>query len=753
MATVLSVWPDVADARSLRALERESDDFISRIQRLERRYLKPALLESKFKIESQFNDGRVAYLMEDYARASLLLVDVVRDPSFEQFDSHREALYMLADSLYQQRNYLAAKKYFEQLVKEGGGEHYQDAIIRLLEIASKTDSYQRVDELYDQFNRQKKVRPAVEYVRGKTLFEQEKFEKALPFFERSQKDDRFRLRATYYLGVCQAASGDLEAARATFEGLLEQNDPTSERGRRLEELTQMALGRVAYEQKRYKQAVEYYDRLPRKSPYYDRALYETTWVHVAAGNYEAASRNADIFLLLEEPKQELLADMRLLRADLLLRRDKFKRASSAYRQVKQTFSPVVSEMGSLLARQDDVRAYFEELVSRELAGEDPSYLPPKARRWVDETEQMNDLETMVEDIASMERDIEQAKQDLREIEARLASGSRIKSFPKMAEGMAVAIEAHSSLLTLRRELLEKEFRVLRPKMSSAERRKWRELRKELEAFEKRYKAIPKTRRAIQKRDRKLEKRFDKLAGRLDRLSRAIEYQRQQLNDVQTYLEDHSLSQYPEKTREKIKRLRKEVENNIARLKKRKRAIKQQVSVARQKVGMGDEVTQREQKMRRKYEEMIRERKQFLAKLHGRVGASRRKKLRRIQRAREPLPRASDRLRRFFDEMRRLVDERSRQLIATARAERQRLDKRSQRLAALKDSSTDTMASLAEQNYRKIKKHFEQLVLRGDVGLIDVAWRKKENRTKKINQVRAEHKAELKNLQEQFDKLR
>ena len=92
VAVALTLFPAAAGAQSVKELVGEVDGFDARVSKLEQRYLKPAMLASRYKIEARYNDARVAYFMQDYSGASILLVDVVRNDKFQKFESFREAL-------------------------------------------------------------------------------------------------------------------------------------------------------------------------------------------------------------------------------------------------------------------------------------------------------------------------------------------------------------------------------------------------------------------------------------------------------------------------------------------------------------------------------------------------------------------------------------------------------------------------------------------------------------------------------------
>jgi hypothetical protein len=128
-------------------------------------------------------------------------------------------------------------------------------------------------------------------------------------------------------------------------------------------------------------------------------------------------------------------------------------------------------------------------------------------------------------------------------------------------------------------------------------------------------------------------------------------------------------------------------------------------------------------------------------------------VRRIEKARQQLPPAYARLQGFFKQMRSIVDEKAEDLRQTIAQERKMLDMREQRLSELTAESKSTAAQVAYHNFTQVKQKFDEIVLRGDVGLIDVAWQMKEGKTDELNQLREDRRSALKALQESFQEVR
>jgi len=69
----------------------------------------PAEAEELYQMESRLADGRVLYLLQDYNRAAIVLLDIVQNTTDRRSPGFQEARYYLAESLYQAKNLVGAQ--------------------------------------------------------------------------------------------------------------------------------------------------------------------------------------------------------------------------------------------------------------------------------------------------------------------------------------------------------------------------------------------------------------------------------------------------------------------------------------------------------------------------------------------------------------------------------------------------------------------------------------------------------------------
>ncbi len=738
-----------ARAQAVDDFEAQARGLEKQVRQLEERYLEPELLRSRYKIETRFNDAKVAYLLGDYGRASILFVGMVDNPQAKTLDSYPEALYLLADSLYQQRNFLAARKYFEKVVARGEGEFFQEAVISLLEIAAETGNYEGVEELNASLDTKSDLSPAVNYVRAKTLYKQGRYADARRFFQRASQSKQFALRADYFRGVAFAAEKQFDNAEQVFKKVLEDHEPKNLDQQELIDLTYLGLGRIAYEREEYDQAIDYYQHLKRTSPHFDQMLYELTWTFIAQEKFEAASRVTDIFLYLSNPDPTFVPKVKLLKADLLLRLQQYDLARAGYTDVVNTFTPVKKELETFVADTRDLENFFDDLVEAQVRGERPAYMPQLVQQWVDESNVLEDVKLTVADLANVRASIDSSYADIEQMEARVESGAHIESFPKLAEGMRVAVELESRVVSLRQDMIEAQHELLSASMSPAEKQQWKELEAKGAKLRKAYESMPKTRAQVMERSERVERRFDMLRSTLDEVTFEIDRQREELDAIESYVSQNEFT--PEQLRA-IDKKKAEARKTLASLRKLQSQIRQEIDVARQRVGLGDKVTTREQSIRDEYRQVLARQREFLERLQGGASGSQ-AKLEQLQAARLVLPTLESKLKAYFTRMNEVVGDRTQELRHDLAAERKMLEMLDKEVAHLMGQSKEVTAAVAHQGFMTIRQDFHDIIMRGDIGLIDVAWQKKEDMTQRINQLFEDRTAELKTLQEAFEEVR
>ena len=86
------------------------------------------------------------------------------------------------------------------------------------------------------------------------------------------------------------------------------------------------------------------------------------------------------------------------------------------------------------------------------------------------------------------------------------------------------------------------------------------------------------------------------------------------------------------------------------------------------------------------------------------------------------------------------------------AEKEELAKATGKLGSIVDDSKGLGGGLAQAMFAKVADKFYDLVVRSDVGIIDVAWGLKDQKTGAVNKLTSQKNQEMKALDEDFRKV-
>ena len=699
------------------------ENISHQVRVLEDTYLVPAVLESRYQLETRFNEAKVAYLLEDYPRASLLFVSIVDGADSRSFASLREAQYLLGDSLYRQRSFQASRGYFQMVVDQGPGPFYQASIVRILEIAAETGDYDGVDALYDRLDGLQEVSPAIHYVRGTTLYQQGRMQSARPWFQRAARDERYAFTARYFEGVTLAAADDLQGAEQIFEDLTRRPPRTME-DRHVVELALLALGRLAYERGEFEDAVDKYLQVPRVSDLFPRALFELTWALVAQGNYRAALRNLDI-LLISDPDPRFLPEAKQLMADMAMRLGEYDDARRWFQDLITTFTPVREELREFIDQHQDMDEFFVDLVRQELQGLRPEFLPELVGQWIDDTELMKSSRRLLSDGVMTQADIDEAYEALEEIDLVLTMGSSIEVFPRLAEGWVQGIEVEARLVDLEDQMLDWELRQVRPLLSASDERELAAVEEELRALQEREARVPRTRAQLQERNREITDRFRVLRQEIDRVAFEIAGFEELLEGIAQYMaqEADGLTQAE---RKQVEEIRQELRQEVAALEEDRRRLSRELDRTQRAFGARDDSLVRHRELRHEIQQLQAQRAAMVDRMTAQLTGEQRQRALEVARMRQRLPVLAGRLDDYFSEMDRLVEERIVELRATLELERTYLAQHQSDLDGWSGRSETTVAQVAMWNFVQIDEEFNQLVRRSHMGLVDVDWQRLED---------------------------
>ncbi len=330
-------------------------------------------------------EGKRLYKKEKYAEASLLFFKVLsqEEPGSEALIP--EAEYELGKTLFRMELYQGALTYFGRVVDAGEMHPYYLQTLRGLvllsdEIPSDQTLMMRLSAYASQFpeNVPKKYRDSFAYLVGRYLYSSGEYEQALELLKFIKPSSKYYLPSRYISGVTHVGNYDAKQAVASFKDVLRPLTRKLEEGsltieeRALLEQTWLGMARVFYSTGEYNKALKYYGLIPRKSPEWPKALFESSWAYFqldlankALGNLHTL--NSPFFANFYSPEAPILAGV------IFFYNCKYSRVRYELEEFEYSYLPVREEIDGLLAKYEDpaeIYTWLEELQKGASSGED-----------------------------------------------------------------------------------------------------------------------------------------------------------------------------------------------------------------------------------------------------------------------------------------------------------------------------------------------------------------------------------------------
>src|SRR5262249_16817047 len=159
-----------------------------------------------------------------------------------------------------------------------------------------------------------------------------------------------------------------------------------------------------------------------------------------------------------------------------------------------------------------------------------------------------------------------------------------------------------------------------------------------------------------------------------------------------------------------------------------------------------------QQLKVSYEQLIRKQHTLAAEIRSRLGGSERAKVEQIDSIEERARAVDSKLAAFNARIDQMLDAKLKDLQATLADEKAHMLAYRGTLAGYQGESSDVGGQVIAENFRSVAQRFYNIMVRSDVGIIDVAWALKEQSTKEENRLVAERKRELKLLDDEFKEV-
>lgn len=716
-------------------------------------------------VEERLTDGELFYRLNDYVHASIILTDVVEH--YPEHAAYPDALFLLSDSLFRAGDYFGSRTRFREIIDHSSESRFrpyvQRALGRLIEIAVHTRDFDGIEEVFAALSRlpPAEIEATTTYFRAKYLYSRavpteeilrdgtaeeraaararidlEGLEAARQAFAAVAEGSPYYPQALYFIGVIHTLREQYPQAIEAFARVLRTEAGTDEH-EDVTELAQLALGRLYYETDQLEQAIEAYQAIPRTSPHFDVALYEIAWVYIRLGDATRAERALEV-LTVAAPDSRFIPDGKLLRGNLLLRNGRFEEANEVFREVAAEFGPVRRELDAMIAEHDaDPLGYFRSLVRENLDSFDvDAFLPPLAQRWAELEGDMDRAMGVLEDLSEARSMVRETEELVARLEAALNAPNLAVVFADLRAQRERSVALRNRVMRLRASLVGIEERE--HGAASGELAEVRARRREIERFAS---EMPTTEEDFEEMDAEVMGRFHEMERDLANMEVELYGMEAIITATEHYIDTRPEE---ERTAEGEAAARNELELQRAQVEEFRTMIdgfRVEVEALRIQVGVGDDRYLRHERLREEYAELVEREHSLGGRSDSRTEA----------------------LYRRLTEVERVLDGHDRDIdaAATARAERIRgevseesvnIERYHTELTALEAEAEDVVGTVAYVNFRAVQHRFYDLVLRADVGRIDVAWMQREEHADRVEMLTRNRSAEMQALDDEFREI-
>ncbi len=395
-------------------------------------------------------DAQTSYALGDYDAAALVLFDLAARPGPDQ----ETANFYLGESLYQKGDRGAARHYYEHVTQNPQSRYYQQSLIRLVEIAISQQDTTDIQPTLDALERLAPGarRPDVPYVLGKYAFFQGKYDEALAYLQDVPKESSMGMQATYYSATVNVAKKDLVSATQIFTRLTNER-PKTPNDRRVIELSHMALGRLYYERDLPSKSIDSYLEIDRHSDLFPDALYEVAWVYVKGKQFDKALRALEL-LSLSEPNSTKTATVRILEGNLRIRKaqmirdakitntldasnrdsdpnKQYDKAEAVFTETHDLYLPSYRALAEMVDNPDPGQ-FLQQLAGRtpRVFSSTPP-VPEAAAQYLRNEPEVQRVVAVQTDLNEVETIIANAEQVISRLEAVLAVGDKTALYPAL----------------------------------------------------------------------------------------------------------------------------------------------------------------------------------------------------------------------------------------------------------------------------------------------------------------------------------
>lgn len=710
-----------------------NDEYAS----IEIKYLSPLTINKEYiePVANKMEKAQFYYKKGDYISSGSIFYSIII--SREERDSiWEEALFKLSESLYLNRNYISAVRYYEMLISTNSNTKYKsECLKRLIAASYHLGEYSSAKKYYSQFLEIgydiSKDQELIYYL-GKSLFFDNQVEESKNIFLTQNQKSSFYPQSLYFLGTISYKQGDSAKALEYFEKVAE----TPEDGKyfkfhRIYELAILAAARISFELGDLPKSIKYYVLLDKKSEHFPEAYYELCWTYIKKEEY---GRAIDALRLIKyiAPDSIVSPKAEILEGSLLIKLKKYGEAMVIFDSVVRKYSSIKDELQSIDGKSfsDSYKQSKESYVL--------SPYSPIVRSLLKDNKRFTNAMRLGDDVLELEEEISRVNQLEMKIGSIVDNKNAASLFPPLKDGSKSAIYLQNKLADVQNQLLEFKKNIAWSGLNEVDRNEYMELEKEKNNLIDILDKNPIVPESIEKSASEYAGMIVKMEENIHLISLQTKTLYDQLEATGVYYAKEKKGQPSnDKITQKINSEKEEIKKVIESLKEYKNEIEQE----KNRMVLGGDIIGRVIIARNSLDAVIKKQTAILSRSSSNVA----EKNAAIEELIKETGKLDNQIGAFYQKLNDAVKGIIGKIRVSYEAEKNNLNEYKSELMEVKREINE-MASLAMySNINRVKSSFSELVLQADLGIIDVAWEKKEENTQDLLKFRTQRALETRSL--------
>ncbi|MSP90290.1 MAG: tetratricopeptide repeat protein [Myxococcales bacterium] len=746
-------------ADDVRPVELDIDNVRAQVTAIDADLKRAIAKEKRYPIEQGYFEAQLAYERGNLALASIRLMDLVNNPDFQKRSEYGDGLFLLGDCLFRQRNWFGARKYLDLVVRQPSNKHFQVALQELADIAARLH---RIEEV-EQYAKKLDAIPAgprkseLFYQFGRSFFSAKVLDRAVGLLDQIPVGEPRWPNARFYIGAAHVARGRHEQAILEFQSIVaaaKVQDAARRPANDVLDFANVALGRLLMQAKKFDAAANHYRAVDRNSPIYEESLFELAALHVAAEKPQAALEVLDV-LLLTVSDDNVAVQAAVLRGRINMLAKQYDQADAAYQDVVERYSSITGELTRFAASDKNLELFFSWLLNR--ASEEYTVVRPvsdRVAKYIETDEDMLRVVSLFDEMAVERRDVKESQKLATSIEMALKD-TTLNMFPELKDSWQRVAESQNRVVEIGRRVTDLMRTLALPHMNGEERTKADVFLANRRRLEAAFSKIPATQGDFVLRQNRVDTGFANLSADVGILKANLEQVRQQLLSVEKMLNDRVFGEQGlvlEKAREdEIRAGLQSEKDNIRRVYREIEEATQSVEVDAQAVGAGDSVTTDENRIRLQLLTAQRVEHGHAALVLERTNRSV-EDTARLQQARTVLDQLVESMSGLLTAIAARANDRIAGIATVLAQEKRNIAEYNSLVRNYEEDSKQLSRQVGYGMIRAAEKRLADILLEADLGRVDVAWQRKQQKSSAIRELQDERSQRIRSLGEVLNNL-